>query len=46
MISADASDHVRRRLLAAGAAAYLTKPLDVRQLFVVLDDALGTGSRG
>jgi CheY-like chemotaxis protein len=45
IISADASDHERHRLLAAGATAFLTKPLDVRQLFVVVDEALATGSR-
>jgi DNA-binding response OmpR family regulator len=27
-------------MLAAGASAYLTKPIDVRELLGVLDDAL------
>jgi signal transduction histidine kinase/ActR/RegA family two-component response regulator len=38
--SADATPGQVRRLLAAGAAAYLTKPLDVRELLRLLDEAL------
>ena len=36
ILSADATPHQIERLLAAGATAYLTKPLDVRQLLAVL----------
>ncbi len=32
VLTADATDRQRARLLAAGATEYLTKPLDVRQL--------------
>ena len=41
MVSADATPGQVRRLLAAGATAYLTKPLDVRELLRLIDDALG-----
>jgi CheY-like chemotaxis protein len=37
IVSADASPNQMNRLLAAGAYAYLTKPLDVRRLLEVLD---------
>jgi CheY-like chemotaxis protein len=37
VISADATPGQRRRLLQAGAAGYLTKPIDVRQLLEMLD---------
>jgi PAS domain S-box-containing protein len=37
VISADATPGQRRRLLQAGAAGYLTKPIDVRQLLDLLD---------
>lgn len=37
ILSADAGPAVIRRLLAAGAFAYLTKPLDLAQLSVLLD---------
>jgi CheY-like chemotaxis protein len=40
MISADATRGEIQRLLAAGAAHYLTKPLDVRQLLGILDEVL------
>ena len=40
IVSADATPGQIQRLLSAGAAAYLTKPLDVRQLLAVVDDAL------
>ncbi len=40
VISADATPGQIRRLLANGACAYLTKPLDVKQLLEVLDDTL------
>jgi len=40
VISADASSSQRRLMLDAGAAAYLTKPLDVRLLVQLLEGAL------
>jgi len=41
VISADATGQVDR-LLALGAKAYLTKPLDVKRLLDLLDETLGT----
>jgi len=40
MLSADATPKQIDKLLALGAAAYLTKPIDVRQLLSVLDEHL------
>ena len=40
MLSADATSGQVRRLLASGATAYLTKPLDLRQVLEVLDQTL------
>jgi PAS domain S-box-containing protein len=40
MVSADATSQQRERLLAAGAQAYLTKPLDVTQLIQILKQML------
>ena len=40
VISADATRTQVDRLLAAGAHAYLTKPLDVKKLLAVLDEIL------
>jgi CheY-like chemotaxis protein len=40
IVSADATPGQIQRLLSAGAAAYLTKPIDVRDLLRLLDDAL------
>ena len=40
ILSADATERQQQRLLAAGASAYLTKPLDIRQLLRVVDDFL------
>jgi signal transduction histidine kinase/ActR/RegA family two-component response regulator len=40
ILSADATERQRQRLLAAGASAYLTKPLDIRQLLRIVDDLL------
>jgi PAS domain S-box-containing protein len=40
VLSADATPGRIRRLLGAGARAYLTKPLDVRQLLALLDTEL------
>jgi signal transduction histidine kinase/ActR/RegA family two-component response regulator len=39
IISADASQRQVQRLLATGAHAYLTKPIDVRELLHFIDDA-------
>jgi CheY-like chemotaxis protein len=38
VLSADATLHQSRRLMAAGASAYLTKPLDVSRLLTLLDE--------
>jgi len=43
VISADATKGQIRDLLAGGAHAYLTKPLDVRQFLQVLDEHSGDG---
>ncbi|HET8680157.1 MAG TPA: response regulator [bacterium] len=40
VISADATTGQIERLIAAGARDYLTKPLDVRKLLSLLDEAL------
>jgi len=40
IISADATPQQRERLLAAGAKAYLTKPLNVKEVLEVLDQTL------
>jgi signal transduction histidine kinase/CheY-like chemotaxis protein len=40
ILSADATDRQLERLLARGAHAYLTKPIDVAELMRVIDDAL------
>ena len=40
IISADATAAQIERLLAAGARNYLTKPIDVKQFLVVVDDIL------
>jgi signal transduction histidine kinase/CheY-like chemotaxis protein len=40
IVSADAMPRQVQRLLSTGATAYLTKPIDVRQLLALLDDAL------
>ena len=42
MISADATPRQIERLLAAGARAYLTKPLDVRRLLEIVDGLAAT----
>jgi CheY-like chemotaxis protein len=41
VLSADATSSQSQRLLTAGAAAYLTKPLDVSQLLSLLDERFG-----
>ncbi len=43
MLSADATPRQIERLLEAGAKAYLTKPLNVKQFMAVLDETLKTG---
>jgi PAS domain S-box-containing protein len=43
MVSADASPAQAERMLDAGAQAYLTKPIDVRQFLQVLSDVLTAG---
>jgi CheY-like chemotaxis protein len=40
MLSADASERQIQRLLNLGAAAYLTKPLDVHKLLDTVDDMI------
>ena len=40
IISADATSPQIKRLLSAGARAYLTKPLDITEFFRVIEDAL------
>ena len=40
ILSADATPGQTSRLLAQGARAYLTKPLDVRELLTLIDDTL------
>jgi PAS domain S-box-containing protein len=40
MVSADATPGQVRRLLASGATAYVTKPIDVRDLLGIIDDVL------
>jgi CheY-like chemotaxis protein len=42
VVSADPTDYQTGRLLAAGAAAYLTKPLDVRHFFATVEETLQT----
>src|SRR5205085_9824885 len=40
VISADATAPQIKRLISAGARAYLTKPLDIAEFFRVIDEAL------
>ena len=40
MLSADASERNAPRLRAAGASAFLTKPIKVRDLLDAIDEAL------
>jgi signal transduction histidine kinase/CheY-like chemotaxis protein len=40
VLSADATPRQIKRLVAAGARAYLTKPLDIRELLALIDAAL------
>lgn len=41
VLSADATEGQKRRLMSAGATEYLTKPLDVARFLDILDEALG-----
>ena len=41
VLSADATPPTRRRLLASGAIAYLTKPLDIAELMQLIDRVVG-----
>ena len=45
IISADATNGQVGRLLAAGARAYLAKPLDVGELLSIVDDVVAAGTR-
>jgi CheY-like chemotaxis protein len=40
VISADATEHQKERLLQLGARAYLTKPFEISKLMSTLDDVL------
>ncbi len=40
IVSSDAIDRQIQRLLEAGAAAYLSKPFDVRQFLETIDDLI------
>jgi CheY-like chemotaxis protein/anti-sigma regulatory factor (Ser/Thr protein kinase) len=40
IVTADANPHHMQRLISAGAAAYLTKPIDVRELLRLVDKAI------
>lgn len=42
MITADATANQAQRLLAAGAFAYISKPLEIARFFEVVDQALAT----
>ncbi len=46
ILSADATPGQIERLLAAGARAFLTKPIDVRRFLAVLGEQMGTEPRG
>ena len=46
ILSADSDEAQSRRLLAAGAAAYVTKPFNVDQLLGLVDRILGASGRG
>jgi CheY-like chemotaxis protein len=45
VLSADASDRQMQRLLNLGAAAYLTKPLDVHKLLETVDGMISEQTR-
>ena len=41
VLSADATAGRQADLMSSGVTAYLTKPLDIKQLLDVVDDAIG-----
>jgi CheY-like chemotaxis protein len=41
VLSADATAHSKRELVASGAIGYLTKPLDVPELLGLVDHVVG-----
>jgi len=45
VVSADATTPQIERMLNAGAAAYLTKPLEIQKLLAVVDEAIGKGAQ-
>jgi CheY-like chemotaxis protein len=45
VLSADATPAQRHRLLASGAVAYLTKPIDIHRLLEIVDDAVARATR-
>jgi CheY-like chemotaxis protein len=45
VLSADATPAQTRRLKASGAIAYLTKPLEIRQVLRLVDEVLSHGRR-
>jgi len=46
VLSAEATASMRERLLAMGATDYLAKPIDLRELYRILDEHAGSGARG
>jgi CheY-like chemotaxis protein len=46
VLSADASPAQARRLLAAGALRYLTKPVDLHDVVGLLDEVAADAARG
>jgi PAS domain S-box-containing protein len=44
VISADATSRQIKRLMAAGASAYLTKPLDMQEFFRVIEETTNRGT--
>jgi len=44
VVSADATTPQIEKMLNAGAAAYLTKPLEIQKLLAVVDEAIGKGA--
>lgn len=44
VVSADATSGQIRRILAEGAAAYLTKPIDVKQFVATIEQVTGSGA--
>src|SRR5258708_38527030 len=44
MLTADATPEQSRQLKASGAVAYLTKPIEIRQVLSLIDDRLRSGA--